>query len=409
MNNVRRPISVSELNEYVRVLLSGDPLLRSVEVTGEISGYKQHISGHRYFSLKDDSARVQCVMFRQSAMGLDFRPQDGMRVTVQASASLFARDGSYQLYVNSMRREGKGDLYLRFEELKRRLDAEGLFDQSRKRRIPFRPRIIGVATSKTGAAVRDIIRVAKRRDPGVGIIVAPCAVQGENAADEIVRSIRRLNENGEPDVLLVGRGGGSMEDLWPFNEEKVARAIAASRIPVISCVGHEIDFTIADFVADVRAATPSMAAEIAVPVRDELEHTVGMLSGRLARSLTAGQRLRRANLERLLGSRVMQDPAGMLIAAREERLDKLYEAACNAMERRMDKERAAISELTRTLRAVSPEGVLERGYAVVRKGKKLACRAECLNAGDNIEIIMADGTRRARVAGEDNNGVQNDI
>ena len=240
-------LSVSELNEYARRLLAGDPLLRNLEVTGEISGYKRHYSGHRYFSLKDETARVQCVMFRQNAMGLDFEPADGMRVTVRASASIFARDGAFQLYINSMRQSGQGDLFARFEKLKQKLQAEGLFDPARKRDVPAMPRVIGVATSETGAALRDIIHVARRRNPNVGIIVAPCAVQGEGAAAEIVRAIERLNANGESDVLLVGRGGGSIEDLWAFNEEIVARAIAASRIPVISCVGHEIDFTISDF------------------------------------------------------------------------------------------------------------------------------------------------------------------
>jgi len=404
MNASRLPISVSELNEYVRVMLSGDPLLRCVEVTGEISGYKQHISGHRYFSLKDASARVQCVMFRQNAMSLDFRPQDGMRVTVTASASLYVRDGSYQLYVTEMRKEGAGDLYMRFEALKQKLMAEGLFDSSRKRPIPFNPRIIGVATSKTGAAVRDIIRVARRRNPDVGIVVAPCAVQGASAADEIVRAIRRLNENGEAEVLLVGRGGGSIEDLWPFNEEKVARAIAASRIPVISCVGHEVDFTIADFVADLRAATPSMAAELAVPVRAELDDQVRGLEVRLAGSLMNGQKLRRANLERLMMSKAMRDPLSALVAPREERLDRAYIDLGEKMGRRLEKASAALSELERTLRAVSPESVLERGYAAVRRGKKYVTRADMLKTDDNVDIIMADGMRRARIAGEDKNG-----
>ena len=269
-----RAMSVSELNEYARRLLASDPLLRNLEVSGEISGYKHHYSGHRYFTLKDSGARVQCVMFRQDGMSLDFEPCDGMKVTVKASASIFVRDGSYQLYVNSMQKSGLGDLYARFEELKSKLMAEGLFDAARKREIPLLPKKIGLVTSETGAAVRDMIRVARRRNPNIGILIAPCAVQGAAAVPEIVRSIRRLNENGECDVLLVGRGGGSIEDLWAFNEEAVARAIASSRIPVISCVGHEIDFTIADFVADLRAPTPSAAAEMAVPVYSEISDSL---------------------------------------------------------------------------------------------------------------------------------------
>ena len=397
----RLAISVSELNEYVRLKLAGDPLLRDVEVTGEISGYRQHISGHRYFQLKDEGARVQCVMFRQQAMGLDFRPQDGMRVTVRAGASLFVRDGSYQLYVNSMRQEGAGRLYERFEALKRKLSAEGLFDPARKREIPFNPSVIGVATSKTGAAVRDIIRVAKRRNPSVGILVAPCAVQGDGAADEIVRAIRRLNEDGRSQVLLVGRGGGSMEDLWPFNEEKVARAIAASQIPVISCVGHEIDFTIADFVADVRAATPSMAAELAVPVAEELLEGIDALTGRLSRALSSAQAIRRARLDRILASRALSDPGGLLLERRQNELRGLTGRLETAETVRIKASKAKLDELVRTLMAVSPEGVLKRGYAAIRNGNAYAARADELKAGDDIEIIMADGRRRASITGED--------
>ena len=397
----RLAITVSELNEYVRLKLAGDSLLRDVEVTGEISGYRQHISGHRYFQLKDEGARVQCVMFRQQAMGLDFRPQDGMRVTVRASASLFVRDGSYQLYVNSMHQEGAGRLYERFEALKRKLSAEGLFDPARKREIPFHPKTIGVATSKTGAAVRDIIRVAKRRDPNVGILIAPCAVQGENAADEIVRAIRRLNEDCRAEVLLVGRGGGSIEDLWPFNEEKVARAIASSKIPVISCVGHEIDFTIADFVADVRAATPSMAAELAVPVADELLAEIESLTGRLHRALTSAQSLRKARLDRLMASRAFSDPSGMLIDRRKNSLFQLQSRLESAYSLKYAAANAKLDELARTLMAVSPEGVLSRGYAAIRKGKSFVASADTLQKGDDIEIIMSDGKRRATITKED--------
>ena len=296
------PLSVSELNEYARKLLATDPLLRGLEVTGEISGYKHHYSGHRYFSLKDEAARVQCVMFRQSAVGLDFEPADGMRVTVRASASIFPRDGSFQLYVNGMKKAGQGDLYARFEKLKQKLLAEGLFDPARKRDIPQMPRVIGIATSQTGAAIRDIIQVARRRNPNVGILIAPCAVQGQDAAQEIVRAIEHLNTNGESDVILVGRGGGSIEDLWAFNEEIVARAIAASRIPVISCVGHEVDFTIADFVADLRAPTPSAAAELAVPELAALRADLNAVLRRLAGALQGGQRVRRLQLEKLTQS-----------------------------------------------------------------------------------------------------------
>lgn len=404
----RLPITVSELNEYVRVSLAGDPLLRCIRVTGEISGYKQHISGHRYFSLKDERARIQCVMFRQNAQSLLFQPRDGMRVTITGAVSLFVRDGAYQLYAETMEQQGAGNLFQQFEALKQKLMAEGLFDPARKRELPFRPTVIGVATSKTGAAVRDIIRVAKRRDPGVGIVVAPCSVQGERAADEIVKSIRLLNRQGQAQVLLVGRGGGSMEDLWPFNEEKVARAIAESRIPVISCVGHETDFTIADFVADVRAATPSMAAEMAVPVRAELENARQALTRRLLRSLESGQRLRRLRLEKCMASAALAAPARLTAGPREK--TALSEKRLReAMAKRLSTESARLSELNRTLRAVSPQAVLDRGYAAVKKGGRYVSRAEQLRSRDQIELILSDGVRRAQVLEEEEHGGKNDL
>lgn len=390
-------LSVSELNEYARKLLAGDPLLRGLEVTGEISGYKHHYSGHRYFSLKDEAARVQCVMFRQNAMGLDFEPADGMRVTVRASASIYPRDGSFQLYVNAMRKAGQGDLYARFEALKRKLLAEGLFDAARKREIPRVPRIIGVATSQTGAAIRDIIQVARRRNPNVGIRVAPCAVQGAGAAQEIVRAIERLNENGESDVILVGRGGGSIEDLWAFNEEVVARAIAASRIPVISCVGHEVDFTIADFVADLRAPTPSAAAELAVPELSALRQDLRQLLARLAGSLKSAQQVRRLRLERLVQSPALAKPAQAMIEPRRFMLDQLNQRVLLAVPQALQKNRHRLDALAASLRALDPKAVMDRGYAVVRQQRGIVPGASAVEASQPLEIEFADGTVAANV------------
>ncbi|MBR3504181.1 MAG: exodeoxyribonuclease VII large subunit, partial [Clostridia bacterium] len=253
-------LSVSQLNEYVRKSLAGDPMLQNIRVSGELSGVKRHFSGHIYFTLKDESARVQCVMFRSAATGLAFLPEDGMRVVVRGSASLYTAAGAFQIYADAIERQGVGELYLRFEALKRRLSEEGLFDPAIKRELPALPRTIGVVTSRAGAVLHDIVRVARRRDPNVRILLAPAAVQGAGAAEDIARAIALLNRQGEADVILCGRGGGSLEDLWPFNEEIVARAIRSSRIPVVSCVGHETDFTIADFAADLRAPTPSAAA-----------------------------------------------------------------------------------------------------------------------------------------------------
>ena len=391
------PLTVSELNEYARRLLAGDPLLRNLEVSGEISGYKRHYSGHRYFSLKDEAARVQCVMFRQSALGLDFEPADGMKVVIRGSASLFVRDGSYQVYVNTMRQAGQGDLFARFEALKKKLQAEGLFDPARKRDIPFMPRIIGVATSETGAAIRDIIQIARRRDPNVGIVVAPCAVQGAGAAAEIVRAIERLNRFGGCDVLLVGRGGGSMEDLWAFNEEPVARAIAASRTPVISCVGHEIDFTIADFVADLRAPTPSAAAELAVPVRSELKASLDELIVRLTNALDAGQKLRRLKLERVCAASALQRPVNALIEPRRVALAQWSGRLEKTLPVIQQKARHRLDHAAASLRALDPAAVLERGYAILSNDAGIIQRAADAEAGERVSIRMADGTLGATV------------
>ena len=384
-------LSVTELNEYARKLLAGDPLLRSLEVSGEISGYKHHYSGHRYFSLKDENARVQCVMFRQLALGLDFQPVDGMRVTVRASASIYPQNGSFQLYVTSMRQAGQGELYIRFEKLKQKLMAEGLFDPARKREIPAFPRTIGVVTSQTGAAIRDIIHVARRRNPNVGIVVSPCLVQGPGAAADIVRAMDRLNRAKACDVMLVGRGGGSIEDLWAFNEEIVARAIAASPIPVVSCVGHEVDFTISDFVADLRAPTPSAAAELTVPRLDQLRADLDGMVARLAGALRNGQRVRRLALERLGASPALTSPRRALIEPRRTRLEGVERRLTVAMPVRLERCRHRLEALSASLRALDPASVMERGYAVVRQEGRVVPRAAQANGALPLRICFADG------------------
>lgn len=395
----REPLSVTELNDYTRRLLAGDPLLRSLEVTGEITGYKFHVpSKHHYFSLKDEKSRVACVMYRQNALtGLDFKPADGMRVTVQCSASLYDRDGKFQLYVSSMKEAGQGDIFIRFEKLKRQLLAEGLFDPARKKEIPTMPRIIGVATSRTGKAIRDIVHVARRRNPGIGILLAHCAVQGEGAAEEIVRAIQRLNANGEADVILVGRGGGSIEEMWPFNEEIVARAIAASRIPVISCVGHETDVTIADFAADLRAPTPSAAAELAVPELAGLKQELNGMLTRLASALMSGQRVRRLQLEKLAASPVLAQPAQAMIEPRREQLKRLEERMLPAMPAIVQRQRHRLDALSASLRALNPASVLDRGYAIVRQGDGIAARIGDVDAAKPIRVCFNDGEITADV------------
>ncbi|NLI52737.1 MAG: exodeoxyribonuclease VII large subunit, partial [Clostridiales bacterium] len=274
---------VGELNEYVSTLLSSDPNLAQLRVSGEISGFKRHSSGHLYFSLKDESALVRCVMFRQQAMRLNFQPQDGMQVLLYGRAALYEKDGSFQLYANYLKKSGEGELYLRFLALKQELEERGWFDAARKRPIPFLPRRVGVVTSGTGAAVQDIINIIRRRFPRMPIVLASVRVQGQGAAEEIADAIRKMNEAEAADVLIVGRGGGSMEDLWAFNEPAVAEAIVQSRIPVVSAVGHETDFTIADFAADLRAPTPSAAAELAVPEMEACYEGVRQLGERMRR------------------------------------------------------------------------------------------------------------------------------
>lgn len=390
-------LSVSQLNEYVRRLLAGDPMLRSLRVQGEISGFKRYTSGHLYFTLKDEEACVSCVMFRSAAETLDFRPQDGQRVTIRGSASLYPQRGQFQLYVETMQREGVGELYMRFEALKRRLTAEGLFDQAIKKEIPAYPRVIGVATSRTGAVLRDIVRVARRRDPNISILLAPTSVQGAGAAGEIVHALEQLNRQGEADVILCGRGGGSIEDLWPFNEEIVARAIRASKIPVISCVGHETDFTIADFAADLRAPTPSAAAELAVPEAAALRAAIdGLLEGGAAaieRRLT----LERAHLARLNASAALNMPSRLLIERRETALERLTGRMTRAAQAMPQTKRARLDGLMRALNAVNPNAVLERGYAVVRQNGQAVTDASALNVGDLIDVTLKGGTLGARV------------
>lgn len=397
MNQMDRALTVSELNEYVRRLLAGDALLRNLEVSGEISGYKHHISGHRYFSLKDAGARVQCVMFRQNAMNLNFQPQDGMRVRVRASASLFPRDGNYQLYVSAMEKSGVGELYLRFEALKEKLMKEGLFDPAIKRPLPLMPRCIGIVTSRTGAAIRDMIRIARRRMPNVQILVAPCAVQGVEAAAEIVQAIARLNDDGRAQVILCGRGGGSIEDLWAFNEECVARAIAASQIPVISCVGHETDFTIADFVADVRAATPSMAAELAVPVATEMQKQIADAMVRVRTGLQHANQLRRLELNRICAGPLFRDPQALLTGKPRRQLEELWRRGAEAQRERMRSVRASLDRLGSKLAALDPEGVLERGYACVWHQNRILTSAAELTREMTVYIQMRDGGAKAQI------------
>lgn len=389
--------SVSELNAYVGGLLNADPHLRNLTVRGEISGFKRHSSGHLYFSLKDERALVRCVMFKGQALQLGFRPEDGMQVCISGYAALYARDGSFQVYAQTMAREGAGALYARFLALKEQLEREGYFDAAHKKPIPFLPRCVGVVTSGTGAAIQDVLQIIGRRFPNMPICLCPVRVQGEDAAGEIAAGIRTMNRAGMADVLIVGRGGGSIEDLWAFNEPAVAMAIWESELPVISAVGHETDFTIADFVADLRAPTPSAAAELAVPSYVDCEETLAVLGGRLRRSLDAGLRSRRDRLH------LLQNSAGFHMAAQRVSdgrfgLDALGERLCRGAERTLLEQRQRLDRLHGALAALNPDAVLQRGYAMIcdESGRVLSSVSD-VRPQEQIAVRLSDGRLTATV------------
>lgn len=388
---------VSELNEYVSLVLSNDPNLCDLRVSGEISGFKRHSSGHLYFSLKDEDAIVRCVMFRQQAMRLNFQPQDGMQVLLYGRASLYEKDGAFQLYANYLKKSGEGELYLRFLALKKELEERGWFDEERKRPIPFLPRRVGVVTSGTGAAVQDILNIIQRRFPRMPVVLASVRVQGAGAAEEIAKAIREMNDKNAADVLIVGRGGGSMEDLWAFNEPIVAEAIFESKIPVISAVGHETDFTIADFVADLRAPTPSAAAELAVPEMDACYEGVRLQSDRLRRALTARIERMRATVRLFASAKAFRLLESRLMSERQS-LDSARERAFRGAKEQISGARVELNRMRAQLTALDPSAVLERGYAILtdQSGHALGS-VSTVQAGDAVVIRMHDGTAGAHI------------
>ncbi len=389
-------LTVGQVNEYVRKLLSSDPMLRRIRVEGEISGYKRQASGTLYFTLKDEEARIQCVMFRSSAMTMQAPIEDGMKVIVEGAVSLYPQAGIYQLYADSIERQGVGKLYEQFEKLKRRLAEEGLFDEALKREIPLYPKTIGVVTSRTGAVLHDIVKIARRRNPNINVLLAPASVQGNGAAEEIAAAIELLNRDGEADVILCGRGGGSMEDLWCFNEEIVARAIRASKIPVISCVGHETDFTIADFAADLRAATPSAAAELAVPQLGDVRSMLNDAMERSMEALRAKLTQSQSRLALIMASQAMKKPESMMLM-RKMKLDELLRRLDTSETKQLNDKKNALALLSRTLQAVSPANVLDRGYSVTMKDGKTVSKKTELGIGDEVSITLSDGSAFAEI------------
>ena len=391
--------SVSRLNREAKLLLEG--ALPALWVEGELSNFARPSSGHWYFTLKDASAQVRCAMFRTSNQRLRLTPRDGLQVLLRARVSLYEARGEYQLIVEHLEEAGEGALRRRFEELKAKLAAEGLFDSARKRALPRLPRRIGVVTSPTGAAIRDILHVLARRFPAVPVRIYPVPVQGTGAAAEIAAAIRRAGDSGDLDVLIVARGGGSLEDLWAFNEEAVARAIVASRVPVVSGIGHEIDFTIADFAADVRAPTPAGAAELVVPDRGEWLRTLALALERLVR---ASQRRLRREHERLgwLAGRLERLHPRERLVARMQRLDELEGRLGRTLRERLARAGLRLGAVARTLAAVSPLGTLERGYAIVLGADGQVVRAASeVATGSEIRARTARGSLRALVTGRD--------
>lgn len=382
--------SVSEVNNFIKQLLASTPILSSIMVRGEISNFKCYASGHCYFTLKDASSALKCVMFRSQAQHLRFQPVNGLSVIASGNIAVYERDGVYQLYVDLLAPEGKGDLALAYEQLKNRLAAEGLFAKVRKKALPQFPKKIGVVTSLSGAVLRDIYHVTKRRWPAVQLVLYPVQVQGEFSAKQVALAIEFFNTKYAVDVMIVGRGGGSMEDLWSFNEEVVVRAIAASKIPIISAVGHETDFSLADFAADVRAATPSQAAELAVPDRDELKRYVVRMQRQLAQMARRELNERRLCLQACQKNKLLQRPE-LLLADRRQRLDNLISKLRQCLDENITVKNHQLSLALEKLSVLNPAKTLQRGFALVEHGGKIVTRVQEVKKGDKLQLTFSDG------------------
>lgn len=397
-------LSITQLNEYIRGKLDADALLNGVAVRGEISNYKLYPSGHHYFTLKDESSALKCVMFKGNAARLRFRPANGMQIIAMGKVSVFPRDGAYQLYCTAMAMDGIGDLYAAFEQLKAKLAAQGLFDPAHKKPIPKCPGTIGIITSSAGAAVHDMLRILRKRYPLTRVLLLPVRVQGAEAPGEIAAAIGYANYYQLADLLIVGRGGGSIEDLWAFNDERVAHAIYESRIPVISAVGHEPDVTISDFVADLRAATPSNAAELAVPDQDALRQTLDAMAYSMASSMDRQIKNARQHLDVLSGSPALRSPTGYLDQKRKS-LQLLESRLASAQNQQIARNKQKFIALTAALDAMSPLKVLTRGYAVAEKedGQILRSVKQAV-PGERITVSLSDGAFTANVLEVKENG-----
>ena len=401
----QKVLSVTQINAYICDRMDADPLLSAVAVRGEISNYKVYPSGHHYFTIKDEGGALKCVMFKGNAFRLRFRPENGMKVIAWGKISVYSRDGAYQLYCSALTLDGVGDLHAAFEQMKAKLAAQGLFDPSNKKPIPRYPRRIGIVTSSAGAAVHDMLRILKKRYPLVTVRLFPVRVQGAEAPAEIAAAIRYANRHALADLLIVGRGGGSLEDLWAFNEEIVAYAIYESEIPVISAVGHEPDVTISDYVADLRAATPSNAAELAVPDQDSLRQLLDSVNASLTSALSRQIKAGDQHLKALSGSPALRSPLSY-IEQRNAELGYLSTRLFSAQRGTIDRNRHLFIGLTSKLEAMSPLKVLTRGYAMVYTGAgEMLKSVEQVSAGDDITLTLKDGRISATVTdgkGNDN-------
>ena len=411
-------ITVTQLTRYIKYKIDTDVNLNEVFLKGEISNFKAHSRGHYYFTLKDEGSRINAIMFASSTKGIKFVPQDGMKVLVTGKISVFEANGAYQIYVNDMLEDGVGNLYIAFEQLKKKLEQEGLFDPSIKKKIPKIPSRVGVVTAPTGAAIKDIISTIKRRWPLVEILLFPSLVQGENAAEDIVKQIKRA-ENYELDTLIVGRGGGSIEDLWPFNEEIVARAIYECSIPTISAVGHEIDFTISDFVADLRAPTPTGAAELAVPAISDITNYLNQLKIRLNKSMQNKIDIQKQKLSEITSRYIFTNPISMYQTKEmvfDSLIDRLKYATTNLVTKKekkylelknsyifktpfqlIDKKANKYLQIVSKLETLSPLETIKRGYTMTKKDDKVITSSKKIKKGDHLEINFSDGSVEAEV------------
>ena len=401
----RRVITVSQLNEYIKAVIEGQPVLRSLFVKGEISNFTNHYkTGHFYFTLKDENSLVRCIMFKGFAEKLKFVPENGMKVILHGKVSAYPRDGQYQIYADNMEPDGIGALYIAYEQLKAKLEKEGLFDQSKKRPLPKIPKRVGIITSPTGAAIRDIINVLGRRFPYAEGVLYPALVQGDGAPAQLISGVKYFNSENNVDVIIIGRGGGSIEDLWAFNDEGLAREIYASHIPVISAVGHETDFTICDFVSDRRAPTPSAAAELAVPETMELKQKILNIIGRMDMLILHNIKNNRQKLDELAAKRVLNTP-DFIVDDRRYQLMNLDTRMENGMKYSVSLKKELFARYTSKLEALNPMSVISRGYsAVFADDGKLIKSVDQVEVGDRLNFKTVDGSVSAEVKGKVKNG-----